>query len=143
MQLFCAIKAAVQRMPAGLRAATFLCALFSVFAPVSLLPFGTYAIDGVPVSHAEFWQRGGGPICFGFGVGSALLAYGFLRARRWSRPLFVIAILSLTLPAVWFEPAAWGEAIAVSAVLSALAFWYIFHRRTVREYFSRVQENAA
>jgi hypothetical protein len=143
MRLFYAIKAAVQMMPAGLRTATFLCALFSIFAPVSLLPFGTYAVDGVPVSLAEFWQRGGGPIYFGFGVGSALLVYGFLRARRWSRPLFVIAILSLALPAVWFESAAWGEAIAASAALSALVFWYIYHRRTVREYFSRVHDDAA
>jgi peptidoglycan/LPS O-acetylase OafA/YrhL len=87
-------------MPPGLRVATFLCSVFGILAPVSLLPFGTHRIDGVTVGFAEFWQRGGGPVFFALGIGCALLAYGFLRARRWSRPLFVLAVLSLTLPAV-------------------------------------------
>jgi hypothetical protein len=141
MRLFYGIRNAVRRMPHGIRVATLLCALFSIFAPLSLLPGGTYRIDGVQVGFAEFWKRGGGPVFFAFGVGCAFLAYGFLRARRWSRPFFVLAILSLTLPAVYFEPAARGEAMAVSVVLGVLAFWYLFYRRTVRDYFSGADEN--
>lgn len=143
MRLFYAIRAPIQKMPAGLRVVTFLCALFSILAPLSLLPSGEHRIDGVPVGFGEFWRRGGGPVVFSLGVAFALLAYGFLRARRWSRPLFVLVVLALTLPALLFEPAAQREAFIVSVVLSGLAFWYVFHRRTVREYFTRAHENAA
>jgi hypothetical protein len=97
------IKMAVARMPSGLRIATFLCVGFSVLAPMSLLPFGEHRIDGVPVGFAEFWCRVGGPVSFSLGVVSAFLAYGFLRARRWSRVLFVFVMFALTLPGVLHE----------------------------------------
>lgn len=134
MRLFQAIKIAIGRMPSGLRTATFLCALFSVCVPLSFLP--GWHINDTPVSITEFWLCGGGPIVFTFGIVCGLLAYGFLCARRWSRSLFVIAILSLTFPAVYFDPAAQVESFAIPVVFGALAFWYVFYRKTVRIYFS-------
>ncbi|MEQ1802450.1 MAG: hypothetical protein ABL989_11040 [Gammaproteobacteria bacterium] len=134
-QLFNAMKAAIAGMPTGLALITLGCLAFSVFAPVSLLPVGTYRIDGVPVSFADFWRRGGGPLEFSLGVVCGSLAYGFIRARRWSRPLFVLAMALLALPGALSGPAQ-TEALVTGICLSGLAYWYVFHRRTVRQYFS-------
>jgi len=142
MRLFYAIKSAVQRMPLGLRIATLWCAMFSTFLAAALLPGAMYFIDDVPVGLTEFWRRGGGPVFFSVGAVHALLVYGLLGARRWSRPLFVLVILVLTSAAVYLEPAARGEGVALSIVLTGLSFWYMFYRRTVRAYFSSLREHS-
>jgi hypothetical protein len=75
----------MQKMPIGLRVATTMSLLSIMFLPIAFLPFGEHQIDGIHVSFAEFWQRGGGPVFAGIGLIGVLLSYGFIRARRWIR----------------------------------------------------------
>lgn len=123
----------LKQMPYGLRSVTRVCLLFTVFLPLSLLPFGDHFIGGHRVSFGEFWIRGGGVFFFSLGVFFALIAYGFLHATRWSRLLCILP------PLVYGVYFAFNRNVLVG-VFQALVFefiivWYLFWKSTVKDYY--------
>lgn len=136
MELFYTIRSSLRRMPYGLRNITCLCLVFTLFLPAAFLPFGEHSIDGVQVSFTEFWERGGGPLVAGIGVTCGVLAYGFIRARRWVRPLAVLPGFLLAVIVLLFERPFNAEVIAAVLFFGCLPMWYLYRRRPVRDYFS-------
>jgi hypothetical protein len=130
-------------MPIGIRLITGLCLLMSVFLLVAFLPFGDFAIDDTPVSFAEFWRRGGGLVFCVTGATFAFLAYGFIRARRWARFVFIIAGCAITLKAFLDDRELKPDNIIVFLVMVAVPVWYLFFRRSVTDYFSQSSETAS
>lgn len=117
-------------MPIGLRLLTFACFGFALFLPLSLLPFG-HRINGEEVSFTEFWRRGGGPAFFIAGILFPITGYGFLRARSWSRYLFVgISIALAILSAFGSLPDA-----LMGLVWAAAVTYYLFWWPPVKDYF--------
>ncbi len=133
-----AIATVFRRMPWGLRLTTFLCGMLIVFVPVALIPGGQYHIDDTTVDFTEFWRRGGGPAFISMGLLGALLAYGFLGARRWVRPLLVFILFLLSaMEALWAPTTADQLHLLVSTFLvTGLAYLYFFHHRPVIEFFT-------
>jgi hypothetical protein len=117
-------------MPLGLRLLTFACFGFGLFLPFSLLPFG-HRIYGQEVSFTEFWRLGGGPAFFIAGILFPLTGYGFLRARSWSRYLFVGISIALAVLST-FSSLAEG---LMALVWAAAVTFYLFCWPQVRGYF--------
>ena len=123
-------------MPRILRWLTRLCFGFGLFLPMSLipLPFGFYRINGVEVTFAEFWRQGGGPTFFAIGAASLIVAYGFVRARNWSRYIFAglqhaFWIITPLFTGFSFE-------MLFSLAWAAFVTYYLFFRPEVRAYFT-------
>jgi len=77
-----------KRMPAGVLFITGCCLLFSIYY-LGLWRMDVRFVDGQPVPappelRARYW-----PLYLCIGGFLAVVAYGFVLARRWSRPLFV------------------------------------------------------
>lgn len=135
MRLFHVIKSALQKMPYGLRVATALSLIFTLFLPAAFIPFGRHSVNGVDVSFAEFWRRGGGIVFVCIGVISILFAYGFIRARRWIRPVVVALGLGLVILTVVDRLRFSEDMFVVFLLCGCLPVWYLYFSRSVREYF--------
>lgn len=125
----------MQNMPKGLRVVTGMCMIFTLFFPMAFVPFGTCMIDGAPVSFSEFWRRGGGPLFMVTGIVCALLAYGFIYARRWVRPLALAFGWSLVVISILHDPTFSTDLLIVVLLFGCLPAWYLYFRRPVRDYF--------
>lgn len=134
MRLFHIIRSSMRRMPGFLRMITAICLGFSLFLPVSLLPMGEHEINGVKVTFVEFWQRGGGPALAGVGMLSGVLAYGFIRARRWVRFIPVGLGWSLVVAVIVVEREL-AEMVTALFLFGIIPTWYFYFRRSVRRYF--------
>jgi hypothetical protein len=123
-------------MPKALRWLAIMCFAFGLFLPLALVPAGGHYINGVAVTFAEFWRRGGGPVFFVAGIVFPLIGYGFIRARNWSRYLYV------GIHVAWGISFLSGSPIDALVVLAwaTLTGYYLFWRRNVREYFGVVDD---
>jgi hypothetical protein len=100
-----------------------------IFSPTEN-PFGG-SINGQEVSFGEFWRRGGGPAFFIAGILFPITGYGFLRARNWSRYLFIgtsVASVVLSLFGSLFNA-------LVELLWAAAVTYYLFWWPAVRDYF--------
>jgi len=140
MRFFYAIKTALLKMPTGLRLATGLSLIFTLFIPGAVMPFGQQSIDGVDVSLAEFWRRGGGPMFLCIGGISTLFAYGFIQARRWIRPVVVACGWWLVIGSVIEDRHLSSDVISTIVFCGCLPIWYLYFRRPVRAYFGVTDE---
>jgi hypothetical protein len=129
--------APIRSMPTGLRLLTYACFGFGLFLPLSLLPFG-HRIGGQEVSFAEFWRRGGGPAFFIAGILFPITGYGFLRARAWSRYLFVGISIALAILSAF---SSLREAL-MALVWAAAVAYYLFCWPQVRDYFEVSDTNS-
>lgn len=128
-------------MPKGLRLATMLSLIFTLFLPVAFIPFGRHSVDGVDVLFAEFWRRGGGPIFVCIGAISVLFAYGFIRACRWIRPVVVVLGWCLVILAIVDDHQFSVDLVIMFLFSGCLPVWYLYFRRPVRDYFGVTIEN--
>lgn len=136
MKLFTAIINAFRQMPWGLRLVTGCCLWTSLAIPFISVPLPTvYSYNGEDVSWFEFWRRGGGPIVFGIGCFAAIMAYGLIRARRWSRVLFISSVAVFLICNILANGHDRGAVIVVSVLMMLPLVWYFFYRKPVREYF--------
>ena len=122
----------MKRMPFGLRVLTLHAMEFTLFVPFAFLPGGE--INGFKVAYRDWWLRGGGPLFIAVGVAFGVIAYGFLRATRWSRPLYLIALASPLFVAPFLAVRVDDYIIAVCPV--AVLGLYLFRRRTVCTYYA-------
>ena len=135
MKIITAIRKAFARMPLGLRLITAACLLMSCFLPVALIPMDGFFIGDKPVSFTEFWRRGGGLVFCSVGVVFALLAYGFISARRWARLSFVLAGLAIAIVSFISDHGISTEGIMTLGLFWLLPAWYLFSRPAARDYF--------
>ena len=140
-------------MPYGLRVVSKVLLTFAFVIPaitlILLFAHGQnshFVIDGKQVTYEEFLHRGGFFQFFLIGIYSAILAYGFLSAARWSRPLCFLPFVVSFILAFTHQPPPLVIAICdySSLVMSvALFVWYLFYRRSVRDYYSKIQAPVA
>ena len=131
--------ARMKQMPLGLRMLTLMALLFTLIAPAAFLPGGK--INDIRVSYSEWWRSGGGPVFLAVGITFAFVAYGFLRATRWSRPLCLLAVASPSIVALFQFPDV-SDSIFLLVIVSLIAL-YLFRRRTVRFYYERFSQQTA
>ena len=147
------VSSRLQQMPYGLRVVSKILLTFAfvfpIFTLLLVLPHGRdahYSINGTPVTYDEFLRRGHFLPFFFIGIYSGILAFGFIRASRWSRPFcFLPLVVSFIMALAHHQP---SFAVALydysSLVLSvALFVWYLFFRQSVRDYYSRTQAPVA
>lgn len=129
---------ALRQMPTLLRILTFLAAACSL-TTFTIVPQQILNFDGHNLSYRDAWARGYIPAYFCFGILSAFQAYGFLKARRWSRPLFPVFLTALITMDIWLDLAPAGRPdtaeITLNLLLIALLLWYLFFKQSVRTYF--------
>jgi predicted membrane-bound spermidine synthase len=140
----------LQQMPHGLSVLTNVFLLFAFLSPaftlVCLLAYvlGNHSISGVQVSYSEFWRRMHLLTFFGLGIYSAVLAFGFLHATRWSRPLLLLPFVCSPILGVIHRSSTFTLYNYVSALFTIILFaWYLFFRQTVRDYYAKTQNPVA
>jgi hypothetical protein len=143
----------LQEMPFGLRIVSKVLLVFAfvfpIFTLLLVLPYGRgihYSVNGASVTYDEFLRRGHFiPFVF-IGIYSGILACGFIRAARWSRPLcFLPFAVSFILAFIHHQPpltVAVYDYLSLSLLVALLA-WYLFFRQTVRDYYAKTQAPAA
>ncbi|HET8701826.1 MAG TPA: hypothetical protein VFL97_09200 [Nitrococcus sp.] len=137
-------------MPFLLMAGMGFSAFFSaVWALVSLLMIpitlfgGNYTVNGVPATRAEFWQASA-PVFLGVGavgVLSGAIAYTLWAERPVSRALMMgfwaLSGLVAAISLAWSgEVGAMLGGLAETAVLAAVAYWYLYVKPNVKAYYS-------
>jgi hypothetical protein len=145
MKLFKIIRGALREMPWGIRFLALLCCWMSLSILVAIIPLprDCYQINDEHISFLEFWRRGFGPLTLGIGCLAALVAYGFIRARRWSRILFVALVSGFLAFAIFAGgKIQWGAVVSGGCIL-VFVLWYFFCRRQVRDYFRENHDTAA
>ena len=110
----------------------FGCAVFDI---------GSFNIDGEPVSAREFLAHSG-VILFVFGSVLLAIAFSIWKDKPWSRWMIVF---------FWLCGAAIGIGTSLSSaddlfqvvfswvVFMAISVWYLFGKRTVREYYRSLE----
>jgi hypothetical protein len=144
------VNSQLQQMPRGLSVLTRVFLVFAIIIPVIILltvaaqgRYSYFVLNGRQVSYQEFWRDGGLLTFLIIAIYSAILVYGFLHASRWSRPLLLLPFIALP---IWgmFRHATFSLYGALSSVFTiAILVWYLFFRRTVRDYYRRADEPAA
>ena len=113
---------------------------------VLLAPFNaaTYTINGEQVSGMEF-LRGGG-LLFGLaGAAAVAAAYGIWRERSWSRWAmggFWVAQLGGGIGVGWADSGLGGSVKAIGSLLLPilLAWWYLFDKENVVDYYRALEK---
>src|SRR5450432_3693227 len=106
------VSSRLQQMPYGLRVVSRVLLTFAfvfpIFTLLLVLPLGRgvhYSINGTPVTYDEFLRRSHFLSFFLVGICSGILAYGFIRASRWSRPVcFLPFVVSFITAFIYHKP---------------------------------------
>jgi hypothetical protein len=144
------VNSRLRQMPRGLVVFTRVFFLFAVLLPIFvvfiLLSHGQgsrFTINGSPASYDEFRRQGGIVWFFIFSIYSAVNVYGLIHASRWSRPLLLLPVVSLSILA-FIHHATFSAADWLSQVLTiGLMVWYLFFRQTVRDYYANIHKSEA
>lgn len=102
--------------------------------------FGALGIEGL--SPEEFLAVS--PVVALLVISHAILGYGLLRHRAWSRPLGTFmwfgvgAIVGVGRMLGGAGVESFGYSLLWGIAASALAYWYFYGRRTVRAYYDRL-----
>lgn len=140
MNVFQHSRLALKRMPFVLRIVTQMLLILILFLPASLMPFGEHSIDGQLVTFVEFWKQGGGPVFALLGIVASTLAYGFIRARFWSRPVSILCFLGFASITIWEDPRMNAENLIIAIGVVVLWPGYLYLSKRVRRYFSEAPQ---
>ena len=129
-------------MPLILKWLTVLCFAGVLFPVIAAIPGGNFTINGQEVSHAEFWRFGGGPLFVLVGIVFPITGYAFAKRKAWGRFLFTgffFAGIITMLIAGQFVPVYRMRPVDFIQypISMALLVWYLFFKRSVREYFNK------
>jgi len=139
------VSSRLQQMPYGLRIVSRVLLIFAfvfpIFTLLLVLPHGRdvhYSINGTPVTYDEFLRRGHFVPFFLIGIYSGILAYGFIRASRWSRPICFLPFFMLFITGIIYHQPPLAVALYDCLILVlqvTLLGWYLFYRQSVRDYY--------
>jgi hypothetical protein len=111
--------------------------LASALAPFNI---GSYTINGQHVTGPEFIARGGLLVFWAVSIAAASLAYGIHRGRKWTRPAlmgFLVTVLVAVTIYTALRPSPEDLAsCATTAVATLCAWWYLYRKASVRQYYS-------
>ena len=116
----------------------FVCALsiFGILFPAgSIIPVGSYKIDGEVVSYSEWWRSGAGIATIIIGIPLFLTGIGILKKRKWSRYAFpfILACSYLVIP---YDQIEVNIVVIVSnSLLSVLLLGYFIKSKAVERYY--------
>ena len=103
---------------------------------MTVLPIASYRIGGNPVTYAEFWSSGGGPVMTLAGAIMVVLAIAFYKAQQWVRIVIpsVFGIAAIVIPLISIEDR-WYGLIGLST-WSLSSWWYLNRKRDIAQYFA-------
>jgi hypothetical protein len=129
--IFVFIVSRLKQMPFGIRLLSGLC----VFTPILVFSFYIRGDSQVPV---------GLPKVLLIAIGSAVFAYGFLLATRWSRPLMMLYQAGALIWAVIQNHATYSLSDYLGWLVTiGFIVWILYFRRDVRDYYARAHETVA
>jgi len=111
-----------------------------IVSPIMLIlvfvPIGNYSINGEQVSHAEFWQRGGGLVIVIALAWLFVMAIGFLTGKKWSRYFVTLPLLYWVclVEQHMFTSGFSMDLLLTILIYLSLWYWYFFVKKSVREY---------
>jgi hypothetical protein len=127
--LFVYIGNRLNRMPSLL----YLLILLCVFAPIFAFGFSIRDDPQAPIGLPEVLL---------IVVGSAVFAYGFLRATRWSRPLLMLYLVIGSSWAIFMHHATYSFSNYFALLVTdGFIVWILYFRRDVRDYYARMRES--
>lgn len=103
---------------------------------MAVLPISSYKVGGSPVTYAEFWSSGGGPVMTLAGAIMLVLAIAFYKAQRWVKIVIpaVFGIAAIVMPVISIEDR-WYGFIGLS-IWSISSWWYLNRKRDIARYFA-------
>jgi len=129
-------------------------AMFAFSAVVALpqlvFGYGTYSVNGVPVTKEEFFRTSGVIIFLAipiFALYLSAMAFALIRERPWSRPLLMayFPILGLAVMLVFGTDKGGDHRSEIRFVLielaigTLIAWWYLYRKRAVVAYYRALQ----
>jgi hypothetical protein len=127
-------------MPEGLRWASGVLLLLTGSLLIAVLPHGEQLVEGDRQAFAEFMLHGGRMLPLTVGSVSAVLVYGFIRARAWSRHLALISGWAVTICSLLSWQGLTLSSVWVLLCFGCMPIWYLYFRPSVRKYFGAHQE---
>ena len=118
----------------------FLIICFVIVGPLlvlaSIIPIGSYSVNGAEMSFQNFWSSGYALIMMGVGLLITVLAYGLYKRKKWSRHLFIGAyIISYIHSLIFSEEQFDTGVIFATMIMCSLPIWYLYFKKSVRKYF--------
>lgn len=130
---------AIGEMPFFLKLITVFCLFGIFFIAGSIIPIGSYKIYDEKITFVEFWTNGAGIIFFITGIVLFASGVGFIKKLKWSRVLFLSLLPIQIIVMVILKMAQAKELfqMSISFLFLLLLFGlYLFHRKTVKDYFN-------
>jgi len=123
----------IKEMPLILRIFIFPASCIGLFAVLgSLLPIGTYHIEGRQAAYSEWWESGNALIFTIFGILLGLSSIGFFRKRGWASYLFIFALI---FPTICNYRQLTIEIIIASGLFYSIIATYLFFKQSMQQYF--------
>jgi hypothetical protein len=121
-------------MPGFLKFLTAYAFGMSVLLFASVIPHGSFVIHGRPVSYAEWWSSGAGPLASFLGIILPISGFLLLRRNPLARVIYLtsIGIAMIAYYLIHPEPAS----AAFGILLFAFGVWYLYRRPAVVAYFA-------
>lgn len=129
----------LKMIPLILRLITVFClgGILPVVIAIVPLPYGSYAINNVPIGYVQLWKSGYGLFSVLLGLFLLMIARGLILRKAWTR--FVILFLwpaEIIIAGIRGLPAAdMLKAFSYELIVLLPLTWYLFYKRTVKEYF--------
>jgi hypothetical protein len=118
--------------------------LASGLAPFNL---GSYTINGQHVTGPEFIAQGGLLAFWAVSITVAVLAYGIHRGRKWTRPglmgVLVAVVAAVTIYTALRPSPENLASCGTTAVAALCAWWYLYRKASVRQYYSSLSPTIA
>ncbi|MFA5354732.1 MAG: hypothetical protein WC291_10925 [Thermodesulfovibrionales bacterium] len=128
-----------KEMPFFLRIITAASPLGPLVGILSLIPLVTYRINDQVVTYREFWRSGAAFNAILIGLTFSVIGGGIFMRSQWVRKLILALVVVQDVLLLRQLPEAGSEKIPESigavAIYTAIVIWYIFFKKSVRNYF--------
>ena len=105
-----------------------------LFIDGSFIPIVEFEIKGKRVSWTEWWAAGAGPLFVIIGLLLFISAIGFYKKNRHARLTF-LSVFVVALVFIWQFEIPTSGGVVVLGILFLIGVWYLFLKKSVRNYF--------
>lgn len=107
------------------------------FLLMSVIPGGSFEINGRAVSYSEWWSSGAGSFSSALGIFMPIIGVLLLQKSRYARPAYLFVVLpALVVP---FPLTGQAELALVGLAIVVLLALYLYVRQPVQWYFASNQ----
>jgi hypothetical protein len=104
-----------------------------ILLAASIIPSGSFNINGRVVSYSEWWSSGVGPFASSLGIAGPVVALLLLKKRRHARAVYLgFLVTSLVLP---YPMTGESWLALVGLAITGLAAAYLYRTASVARYF--------